>query len=197
MKPLLVVASSLALLALAACGGGGGGTGPGAVVAAVYPLEYVAQRVAGDGVEVVGLVEPGHEAHEAELSVEETAEVAEAALVLRVEGLTPALDEAVAERDDEVDVEALSVLEQRDPALGGARPVRVLDGDPHFWLDPRALATYAEEVEERLVALDPEQAEDYRENTAELAADLSALDGQMSVALDDCARRTVVVSHEA
>ena len=167
------------------------------VVASVYPLEYVAQRLAGDHVEVVDLVGPGQEPHDAELSVKQTAAVTDADLVLRVEGLAPALDEAVAQADPAADVEALGVLEDREPALGGARPVRVLEGDPHFWLDPRALATYAAEVEERLVALDPDHAEDYRENGVDLFGDLSSLDGRMSVGLDDCSSRTVVVSHEA
>ena len=198
MKPLLVPSLCALLLPLAACGEEAEGASGGvSVVASVYPLEYVAQRLAGDTVEVVDLVRPGQEPHDAELSVEQTAAVADADLVLRVEGLAPALDEAVAQAGGDGDVEALSVLEDRAPALGGARPVRVLEGDPHFWLDPRALAAYAEEVEERLVALDPEHAEDYRQNAAALHSDLVRLDGQMSVGLDDCERRTVVVSHEA
>jgi zinc transport system substrate-binding protein len=199
MRPVVAAVLCSVLLPLAGCAAdaeGSGGTFT--VVAAAYPLEYVARRLAGDQVEVEDLVSPGQEPHDAELSVEETAAVADADLVLRVADLAPAVDEAVAqEADPEADLEALGVLERRDPALGGARPVTVLEGDPHFWLDPRALATYAEEVAERLVALDPDHAEGYRERAGELVSDLSSLDGRMSTALDDCARRTVVVSHEA
>jgi zinc transport system substrate-binding protein len=197
MRPAATAVLPLLVLPLAACGddetGGDGLT----VVASAYPLEYLAERIAGDRAEVVDLVQPGG-AHDAELSVEQTAAVTDADLVLRVTGLAPAVDEAVAQQADAaVDVEALGVLEERDAALGGARPVRVLEGDPHFWLDPRAFATYAEEVEERLVALDPEHEEEYRENTVGLVTDLNRLDGQLSVGLDDCERRTVVVSHAA
>jgi zinc transport system substrate-binding protein len=183
MKPIVAAVLSGLVLPLTACGGSADGAGGITVVTSAYPLEYVAQRIAGDRAQVVDLVQPGREPHDAELSVRQTAEVAAADLVLRVAGLAPAVDEAVAqEADPEADVEALSVLGDRDP---------------HFWLDPRALATYADEVEERLVALDPEHAEGYRKGAAALRTELVALDGQMSVGLDDCARRTVVVSHEA
>ncbi|CAA9324202.1 MAG: hypothetical protein AVDCRST_MAG36-470 [uncultured Nocardioidaceae bacterium] len=197
MRPSVAVVACSVLLPLGACGAEAGGAEGTSVAAAVYPLQYVAERVAGDTAEVVDLVEPGQEPHDAELSVEQTAAVADADLVLRVAGLAPALDEAVQQREDGVDVEALTVLEQRDAALGGARPVRVLEGDPHVWLDPRALATYAEEVADRLADADPGNAEQYRENTVSLVTDLNRLDGRLSVALDDCARRTVVVSHAA
>ena len=201
MRPVAAVALCTVLLPLTACSGDearGTGSADVSVVASVYPLEYVAERLAGDRVDVVDLVSPGQEPHDAELSVEQTAAVADADLVLRVSDLAPAVDDAVEQEvDPEADVEALAVLEERDAALGGPRPVRVLDGDPHFWLDPRALATYAAEVEERLVALDPEHAADYEEAGADLVADLDALDGRMSVALGECGRRTVVVSHEA
>src|SRR5215213_7916701 len=143
------------------------------VVASAYPLQYVAQRIAGDHIEVVDLVRQGREPHDAELSVAQTAAVADADLVLRVAGLAPAVDEAVAQQaDPDADLEALGVLQERGDTLGGARrPVRVLEGDPHFWLDPRALATYAQEVENRLVALDPEHADDYRRAAVGLRQD--------------------------
>jgi zinc transport system substrate-binding protein len=94
-------------------------------------------------------------------------------------------------------VEALATITDNEPAIRGARPPRVIEDDPHFWLDPRALATVAREVEEQLTELDPEHAEDYRDNAAELFTDLVELDGRSSTALQDCERRTVVVSHDA
>lgn len=202
MKFPVVVALCACMLPLAGCGSAADGSdqasGRLSIVASVYPLEYVAQRLAGDQADVVDLVSPGREPHDAELTPEQTAAVADADLVLRVAGLAPAVDEAVAqEAAPGADVEALGVLTERGPAVHGARPVKVLDGDPHFWLDPRALATYAQEVQERLIALDPQHADDYRKAGADLVADLNALDARMSAGLDDCARRTIVASHDA
>jgi zinc transport system substrate-binding protein len=72
---LLVVAPLL----LAGCGSasGGGDAGAPRVAAAFYPLQYVAQRVAGEQTEVGSLTAPGVEPHDVELTVQQTADLAE------------------------------------------------------------------------------------------------------------------------
>ena len=86
-----MLAGSLALAAplLAACGGADGAAGDGdrAVVTSFYPLQYVAQRVAGDHADVTNLTQPGQEPHDLELTVQQTAEVADADVVVYEQGL--------------------------------------------------------------------------------------------------------------
>src|SRR4249919_3337633 len=67
------------------------------VAAAFYPLQYVAERVAGDHADVANLTSPGGEPHDLEPSVMETAEIAGADLVLYQRGFQPAVDDAVEE----------------------------------------------------------------------------------------------------
>src|SRR5919107_6024863 len=118
MRAFAAAVLSCALLPLSACAGTADGAGGITVVTSAYPLEYVARRIAGDRAQVVDLVQPGREPHDAELSVAQTAEVADADLVLRVAGLAPAVDDAVAqEADPEADLEALAVLGEH--ASGG------------------------------------------------------------------------------
>ena len=167
------------------------------VVASIYPLAFVAEQIGGDHVEVTSLARPGQEPHDLELGIEETAELTDADLLVYGAGLQPAVDEAADTNAEGVVVEAMETIAENDPAIGGARPVQVIEGDPHFWLDPRALATVAAEVEEQLVELDPDNAEDYRENSASLFSALVDLDGRTSTGLADCERRVVVVSHDA
>lgn len=225
--PLIVATLTLAPLALAGCGSdsGTGGDGDGlSVVASMYPLEFLVERIGGDDVDLTTLANPGQEPHDLELTVSQTAALADADLVVYVSDLQPAVDESVDTNAGGEVVEALDVLESRQPAIGGARPVTVLDAgddehadedhadddehadedghdhgahDPHFWLDPRALATVGAEVADQLSALDPDNATAYEERYAELMGDLVGLDGRASVALETCARRTVVVSHDA
>jgi zinc transport system substrate-binding protein len=191
------VVTALALPALlAGCGDDPAGDGI-SVVTSIYPLTFVAERVGGDAVTVTQLTKPGQEAHDLELGVQQTAELADADLLVYGAGFQPAVDEAAASNAEGVVVEALKTIADDEPAIQGARPPRVIDDDPHFWLDPRALATVAQEVERTLTELDPDHAEDYRDNAAELLADLVELDGRSSTGLADCERRTVVVSHDA
>jgi len=153
-------------------------------------MAYVAERVAGDHATVTDLAKPGQEPHDLELGIQETARVTDADLIVYVKGLQPAVDEAVAQSSAD-QVEAL------DAAASGRRPVAPFDGDPHIWLDPRALANVADEVLHRLVALDPANTNDYRRNATLLRADLAHLDHAFSTGLAGCVRTTAVVTHDA
>jgi zinc transport system substrate-binding protein len=181
----LAAAALATPLLLAGCGdpltGGDSGT---RVVTSFYPLEYVAERIVGEHADVVTLTSPGVEPHDLELTVRQTAEVAEADLVVYEKGLQPAVDAAVAEHGPEQVVEATDVVE-------------LTEGDLHFWLDPVRLAEVAAEVAARVAEIDPDNAADYEANLATLRADLESVDAEYTDGLAECRLDTVVVSHDA
>jgi zinc transport system substrate-binding protein len=191
---------------LAACGAVGANDAAGPrVVASFYPLEYVAERVAGSHAEVETLTTPGQEPHDLELTFKKTVEVAEADLVVYLDSFQPAVDDAVAQGDSEHVVDAAEVAdlhpaeesEEEHADHAGEEEHDHGDLDPHFWLDPTRLAAVADAVERRLAAVDPEHADDYAANLAALDDDLTALDEELTAGLRDCRIDTVVVSHNA
>lgn len=209
----LAAAVLSAPLLLAGCGGspGGGDSAGPRVVASFYPLGYVAERVAGDQAETVTLTAPGIEPHDLELTVRQTAEVADADLVVFLKGLQPAVDAAVDESGPEAVVDATEVVELRpleegadagageteeEPA-GETEEDAQGDGDPHLWLDPARMAEVAAAVQEQLAAIDPDNAAEYEANLAALRTDLERLDAEYEAGLADCRIDTVVVSHDA
>lgn len=194
--PLTLVAGLLAT-SLTACTGDAAGQDRPTVATSFYPLEYVAERVAGEHATVINLTPPGVEPHDLSLSVKATAQLTDADLAVHFSGFQPAVDEAIASAELAQSVDAAEVLGNRPGADSTSRPVTLLEGDPHFWLDPRALAEVARAVRDRLVEIAPEHRDDLEENWAELEADLLQLDGRTAMALDDCRRRTVVSSHDA
>jgi zinc transport system substrate-binding protein len=227
--PLAVLASSLLLTA---CGGStGAGTddaasGSGAsdgdlqVVASFYPLQYVAERVAGERTEVVNLTPPGAEAHDLELAPRDVAALTEADLLLYLSGFQPAVDDAVAsaqvpgafdvatvasldvtygpvveeahEGEEEAHAEEDAHAEEEAHAGEGGSAT-----DPHFWLDPTRLAEVADAAAQQMAEVDPEGAQVYQENAAALQEDLQALDAEMQEGLATCTDRDLVTSHEA
>jgi len=154
------------------------------VAAAFYPLQYAAERVAGEHATVANLTSPGGEPHDLELNPKETAQVALADLVVFQDGFQPAVDDAV-ETNATGDV------------LDVAETVDLHADDPHFWHDPLLMADLGDEVATRLADLDPEHADDYASNAADLRADLEVLDREFTDGLAQCERTTVVVSHDA
>lgn len=185
LRRLAALALAAPLL-LTACGGplGSGPTDGPRVVGAFYPLAYVAERVAGEHGEVANLTTPGVEPHDLELTVRQTAEVADADVVVFEKGMQPAVDETVAQNGPDHVVEA-------------AGTVALEDQDPHFWLDPERMVKLAAAVEEQLSAVDPKHTADYRRNLAALRTDLHAVDEAYRKGLADCKIDTVVVSHDA
>jgi zinc transport system substrate-binding protein len=183
----VVLGAVLALAAplLAACGG----TSDGAdrrpqVVTSFYPLQYVAQRVAGDHVTITNLTQPGREPHDLELDFRRTAAVADADVLVYERGFQAAVDDAV----DQSSV----------PHVVDAAESAGLHGDdPHFWLDPTRLSKVAAAFEEELADADPAHAADYAGDLRGLQDDLADLDRSYEAGLAHCRTDTIVVSHDA
>jgi zinc transport system substrate-binding protein len=191
-----------AIMVLAAvtggCGTGSSAAGDGRpdVVAAFYPLAFAAEGVGGDLVEVENLTAPGVEPHDLELSADQARTLAEADLVVFLgEGFQPAVEDAVAGLDESrtLDVlqgDLLQSVEDDDPE--GEDQV-----DPHVWLDPSLMTTIVDEVADRLGDIDPTHRNTYESNAEELNARLVALDKDFREALNSCASRDIVTSHDA
>jgi zinc transport system substrate-binding protein len=183
-----VLVGLVAAALLSGCGAvGNTGDGP-KIVAAFYPLQYVAQRVAGDHAQVQSLANPGAEPHDLELTIAQTAAVADADVIVLSTGFQPAVDATVEQNAEGHVVDAADVADLRTPSG---------EPDPHFWLDPTRLARVAAEVEQALAEADPEHAADYESDLAALQRDLGALDKEFTAGLADCERNTIVVSHDA
>lgn len=167
------------------------------VAASFYPLQYVAQRVAGDHADVANLTTPGKEPHDLEPTIKETAIVAQADLVVYESGLQPSIDDAIAQNAVGDIVDAAAVVDLEPFARDAAHDEADSDLDPHFWLDPIRMADLGDAVADALVDIDPANATDYEANAAALRVDLEALDQQFVAGLADCERQTIVVSHDA
>lgn len=179
-----VAGLGLVLPLLVSCGSDGSSGSGEQVVTSFYPLQYVAQRIAGEHAKVTNLTHPGQEPHDLELTVKETAQVADADVVVYEKGFQAAVDDAVDQTDPEHVVDA-------------ARTADLAKDDPHFWLDPTRLSKVAGAFEKEIATTDPEHAADYQANLAALQADLAALDTSFRTGLAHCRITTIVVSHDA
>jgi zinc transport system substrate-binding protein len=180
----------LAVLAImAGCGGKAPGDGRVRVVASFYPLQYVAQQVGGDRVNVTNLVQPGAEPHDLELSPQQMAAIADADLVLYLPGFQPSVDDAVSQDAHDTSLDVAAGITRLESPEGGK--------DPHVWLDPAQLITITNAVADRLATIDPANATAYHQRAATLDAALSTLDGELAAGLASCQRRQIVTSHAA
>ncbi len=204
-----LAATTTAALLLSACGGTAGGSGEDgvSVVAGFYPLEWAAERIGGEAIDVSSLTPPGAEAHDLELTPQDVAAVSGADLVVHLEGFQPAVDEAAASEagDRAWDAgQAADLSLTADDTAHEGEEEHEEEGhadepaaDPHFWLDPTRLAAVGDALAERLAEVDPGNADTFEQNAADLRADLEALDEEIETGLADCAVPTLVTAHDA
>jgi zinc transport system substrate-binding protein len=203
------VVAVLALLVLASCGGDDSDAASGqpasgqtlSIEASFYPLQWMAQQVGGDHVDVASLTKPGAEPHDLELTPRDVADIADADVVVYLAGFQPAVDDAVDQVDEAKAYDATSAaqldltftpIEEGEEASDEAGST-----DPHFWLDPTRLAAVANDFASYLGDLDPDNAAVYRDNAVALGNDLATLDSEFTMGLASCANKDLVTSHNA
>ena len=208
---LCLLACLLPLVAAAGCAAAGPATSVDAkqagqltIVAAFYPLHFVAQRVAGNHAEVNSLTRPGAEPHDLELTPRQVASLTTASLVIYQKGFQPAVDEAVVQSGNSelidtsnvVPLRPLSTIEDDHDHGPGAEPDSP-EIDPHVWLDPTSVSAIARTVQERLSRLDPDHAAEYSRNTDTLHKQLASLDRSFRAGLRHCVRTEFMTTHAA
>jgi zinc transport system substrate-binding protein len=186
-------------LALAGCGAGGSASSGASVdvVAAVYPLAFVAEAVGGPDVTVRTITKPGAEPHDVELTPNQVGDLEDADVVVYVAGLQPAVDDAVPSKTGFDVTEVVELAAGEAHAEGEGEDSEHEGGDPHVWLDPVVLADVADALAGRLGELDEDRRKDYESRAAVLRRSLTRLDEEYETGLADCERSELVVSHAA
>ncbi|MFG2285448.1 metal ABC transporter substrate-binding protein [Streptomyces sp. NPDC048595] len=208
-------ASVLGLLALTSCSTADAtrtDDGKLKVAASFYPMEFLAEQIGGEHVEVTGLTKPGIEPHDLTLTTQQTAQLSAAGAVVYLKGLQPAVDDAIAQSGvpNIADAAALTSLEahgtevdghdhDHDHAAGGEHAHSESEGgkDPHIWLDPVKYAEVAQGVNKTLAKADPGHEADYQKNTDALVKKLRALDADFRNGLKKRASDTFLTTHAA
>ena len=196
MKSVALVVPAVAVVAaaLTSCSAGADAAKPGqvSVAASFYPLAWVSEQIAPDAA-VTDLTRPGLEPHDVELTFAQTVDLARADLVVYERGFQPAVDQGV---DNDAEGATLDV----GPVAGlqdfASDPGQV---DPHFWQDPlKLLAPSAGAVAARARPDRPGRTP--RRTTPgrpPCSAGWRRSTTTYRTGLADCARDTVVTSHEA
>jgi zinc transport system substrate-binding protein len=192
-----LVGASLASLLSGCSGSGSAAEVDGvSVVASFYPLAEAASRVGGDLVSVQNLTPPGVEPHDLELAPDDIEAIANADVIVYLGGgFQPAVEDALAEAEHAVTVDALNAVATN--AAPASEAEEGLTVDPHVWLDPARYEEIVRAVADALAKADPANEATYAANAQAYIAQIAALDEEFRAGLSDCGRTTIVTSHEA
>jgi zinc transport system substrate-binding protein len=209
-KNLSILAGLTSLgLILSGCSSSDNNSNPSAaitVVAAFYPLEFVATAIGGDLVIVENVTPPGVEPHDLELTPSQVSTLDDADLLLYISGFQPALEEAAqqsapADSLDLLSIDGINLLTATDDGHNhGAVDLPAdeeIASDPHIWLDPVRLAVVAKAVASKFSEVDPGNSETYAGNLMAFVTELETLDQKFVTGLGTCERDLIVTSHAA
>lgn len=199
-------------LALGACAGngdpGGGSSASGLrVVVSDPPLTDLVRRVAGNGVEVVGLVPLGADGHTYEPRPEDARKLATADLyVENGMGLNDTVsDFAVDNLPEEAEVVTLAQVVPPEEVIPNESAEQIAahghahSFNVHFWPDPTYAAKYVNLIGEALSTVHADGAEGYRSRASTLAQEILALDPVFRTAIETipAENRKLVVYHDS
>ena len=189
LRALTMVAACAALAVASGCGSDSEASGGGVrVVATTTQAADFARQVGGDRVSVTGMLPPNADPHDYEVRPDDVKALADADLVIRSGG---EVDEWLGDAIDASGTDA--------PELVLEDHVDVLDGDPHWWQDPRNAVKATAAIEAALANADAEGAPTYERDARRYTAVLERLDREVARCIDEIPadRRALVTTHDA
>jgi ABC-type Mn2+/Zn2+ transport system permease subunit/ABC-type Zn uptake system ZnuABC Zn-binding protein ZnuA len=179
------------------------------VLAAESFLADIVRNVAGERARVTSLVPIGVDPHAFEPTPSDLRKVVAAdILVVNGAGLETFLGSLIdASAGNRPVIEASAGLTSREATADEAPPAHkgesvaaagVHETDPHFWLDPVLVETYADNIRDGLTAIDPADASVYATNAAAYRRRLADLDAEIRSLIDTVPEsdRLMVTNHD-
>ena len=178
------------------------------VYTSVFPVYDLAEKIAGDDIDISLVVPAGAEIHSYEPSPRQIARLEEGDLFLYIgENLVPWTEGAVdnLEQSPTKTVklsEELELIKYGEEHHHGHEEDHHHDHDhgvydPHVWLDPINMEIMGERIMEEFINLRPEREEAFRERYENLRGKLRELDQEYQEGLQDRQKDHILVSHAA
>ena len=156
------------------------------VVASFFPIYEFAKQVGGDRVNMITLIPAGVEPHDYEPTIQQLLE-AEKADVVFFNGL--GFENSwigKVNNDNLVDTSVLLNLSQDSKITNS-----------HVWLDPVLAKAQVQQIENALIAIDPNNKQYYRKNAMNFTAELDSLDSEIRSELQTCKKKDFIAFHDA
>lgn len=174
------------------------------VIASFYPLYEFSKNVGGQTADVSTFIPIGIEPHDWEPSTGDLLGLKGADMfVYNGAGLEPFVEKLLdsGEYQNVLFVETVHQIEliktEDDKHSEENEHGSDLPYDPHVWLDPILAKRQVETIKNAMIQVDPNNAQQYEDNTARYLAELDALDSKIVAELSECKKDIIVTFHTA
>jgi len=150
------------------------------VVTTVAPLTNIVSNIAGDRVEVKGIIPEGTDSHTFEPRPSDTDLLSKANLViangLHLEAPTEKMAKASKQKDTQIYELGSNTITEKEWLFDFSFPKEKGDPNPHLWVNPKYAGNYAKLAAQQLTALDPAGKDYYETNLKNYLERIDALD---------------------
>ena len=154
------------------------------VSASFYPLYFVSSQIGGGKSTVHNITPAGAEPHDYDPSTQDIANI-EKGDMLVINGGVEAWGDKIKDNLKGTNVKVV--------VAGNGETVK----DPHAWLNPDLARQEVEKITEEYIAIDPTNANYYKNNQSNLDKKLDELDAKYKAGLVNCQSRDIITSHAA
>lgn len=169
----------------------------------ILPVKYFVERIAGDSVDVIVLVDEGYNPVTYEPKPKQLSRLRQAVVFFTV-GVPYEKKWTRVFKDNNPGIKLVSLTQQiklrkfesvADDSHSGAGHRHDNDLDPHFWLNPMLVKIAAKTIMQTLVEFNPDSSSQYSDNYQAFARDLDNLDQYIREQLDKVQHREFAVFH--
>lgn len=168
MSHIYKLALFVALLTVIGCSGNSTANSDLVAVTSISPITSIAESIAGNKIEVIGLVPEGENSHEFD-PPPSVVTILEKANIIIVNGFnleTNVIELSQNSKKDDTDIVLLADLHipESNYKYDFSFPKENGHPNPHTWTDPILGLTFAEEIKNRFSELDPDNRDYYQKN---------------------------------
>jgi zinc transport system substrate-binding protein len=176
------------------------------VVTTFYPLTYLTQQIGGDQIQVTQLVPDNTEIHSWEPSASHIVAAQDADIIIYngagadnwmqndiIPSLSTAKNRTIVDTTNGLTLIANQDHEEEAGEEGHEHGAY----DPHTWISPYMAKQQAQNIYNALIQADPQHESYYTQKWNTLQDQLTQLDNEYTEALENAAKDTIFVSHEA
>ncbi|RYG74463.1 adhesin [Lentibacillus lipolyticus] len=179
------------------------------IYTSVYPIQYAVERIGGNAVHAETIYPPGVDAHTYEPSARKMTTIAEGDAFIYLGAGMEGFAETAAAALETQDVRLIEIgtneelfhratVEDQSHNHAGEHDGHSHHGpNPHIWLDPIRMLDMAGIIKEKLIAMQPENKEQFIKNFKALKDDLQTLDHVFHDILQAKENKKILVSHAA
>jgi zinc transport system substrate-binding protein len=162
------------------------------VSASIYPLSYLASKIAGPDMPVHTITPPTIEPHDYELSPQDLSMVTASSIVFLIGNFEPWEHKIPVTDGKPVVLKFIHAFDTADLLTDQYGTV-----NPHVWVSPKRALTLVQATRDAFIQARPKEKADFIRRAQELATEITAIDASYRNTLQTCKKRDFVTSHNA